>query len=75
MRTRSATFVVPIVVSVESVLPIVVGPIALSEGLPSSPGSRAVLALGLVAIVAGVSCSGAAPALAELRHEPSVAGV
>jgi hypothetical protein len=75
MRTRSATLVVPIVVSVESVLPIVVGPIALSERLPGSALARAVLALGLVVIVAGVALLGRAPALAELRHESSVAGV
>jgi hypothetical protein len=75
MRTRSATFVVPIVVSVESVLPIVVGPLALSERLPTSAASRTLLALGLIAIVAGVSLLGRAPGLAELRHEPTVAGV
>jgi hypothetical protein len=75
MRTRSATLVVPLVVSVESVLPIVVGPFALSERLPTSTSSRIALGLGLAAIVAGVSLLGRAPALAELRHEPSVAGV
>lgn len=75
MRTRPATLVVPLVVSVESVLPIVVGPLALAERLPASTGSRIVLAAGLVAIVAGVSLLGRAPALAELRHEPIVAGV
>ncbi len=66
-----ATLVVPIVVSVESVLPIIVGPIALSEGLPGSAGARLVLALGIVAILAGVALLGRAPALAELRHEPA----
>jgi drug/metabolite transporter (DMT)-like permease len=75
MRTRSATLVVPLVVSVESVLPIVVGPLALSEHLPGSTGSRIALAAGLAVIVAGVSLLGRAPALAELRHEPTVAGV
>ena len=75
MRTRSATLVVPLVVSVESVLPIVVGPLALSERLPTSTPARIALGLGLAAIVAGVSLLGRAPALAELRHEPSVAGV
>jgi drug/metabolite transporter (DMT)-like permease len=75
MRTRSATLVVPVVVSVESVLPIIVGPLALSEHLPASTGARLALGLGLVAIVAGVSLLGRAPALAELRHEPVVAGV
>lgn len=75
MRTRSATLVVPLVVSVESVLPIVVGPLALSERLPTSTPGRMALGLGLAAIVAGVSLLGRAPALAELRHEPTVAGV
>ena len=75
MRTRSATLVVPLVVSVESVLPIVVGPLALSERLPTSTPGRIALGLGLAAIVAGVSLLGRAPALAELRHEPTVAGV
>jgi hypothetical protein len=75
MRTRSATLVVPLVVSVESVLPIVVGPLALSERLPTSTPSRIALGLGLAAIVAGVSLLGRAPALAELRHEATVAGV
>jgi uncharacterized membrane protein len=75
MRTRSATFVVPMTVSVESVLPIVVGPLALSERLPASPGLRLVLGLGLALIVAGVTLLGRAPGLAELRHEPTVAPV
>jgi uncharacterized membrane protein len=75
MRTRSATFVVPMTVSVESVLPIVVGPLALSERLPASPGARLVLGLGLALIVAGVTLLGRAPGLAELRHEPTVAPV
>lgn len=75
MRTRAATLVVPLVVSFESVLPIFVGPLALAERLPASTGSRIALVLGLVAIVAGVSLLGRAPALAELRHEPTVAGV
>jgi uncharacterized membrane protein len=75
MRTRSATFVVPMTVSVESVLPIVVGPLALSERLPASLGARLVLALGLALIVAGVTLLGRAPGLAELRHEPTVAPV
>jgi hypothetical protein len=34
LRTRAATLVVPLTVSVESVLPIVVAPLALSERLP-----------------------------------------
>jgi hypothetical protein len=34
-----------------------------------------VLAAGLVLIVAGVTVLGRAPALAELRHEPSVAAI
>jgi drug/metabolite transporter (DMT)-like permease len=75
MRTRAATFVVPVTVSVESVLPIVVGPLALAESLPGSAASRAALALGLVLIVVGVALLGRAPALAELRHEPTVAAV
>jgi hypothetical protein len=74
MRTRSATLVVPLVVSVESVLPIVVGPLALSERLPTSTPARIALGLGLAAIVGGVSLLGRAPALAELRHEPTIAG-
>jgi drug/metabolite transporter (DMT)-like permease len=74
MRTRSATLVIPLVVSVESVLPIVVGPLALSERLPTSTPARIALGLGLAAIVAGVSLLGRAPALAELRHEPTIAG-
>jgi hypothetical protein len=74
MRTRSATLVVPLVVSVESVLPIVVGPLAFSERLPTSTPARIALGLGLAAIVAGVSLLGRAPALAELRHEPTIAG-
>ena len=73
MRTRSATLVVPVVVSVESVLPIIVGPLALSEQLPTSTVARLAIALGLIAIVVGVSLLGRAPALAELRHEPNVA--
>ena len=72
MRTRSATLVVPVTVSVESVLPIVVGPLALSEHLPGSLGARLVLGLGLALIVLGVSLLGRAPALAELRHEPAI---
>jgi hypothetical protein len=75
MRTRTATLVVPVTVSVESVLPIVVGPLALAESLPGSAGSRLVLAGGLALIVVGVTVLGRAPALAELRHEPSVAAV
>jgi uncharacterized membrane protein len=75
MRTRPATLVVPLTVSVESLLPVVVGPLALSERLPASPPSRVVLAAGLVLIVAGVTVLGRAPALAELRHEPSVAAI
>jgi hypothetical protein len=62
-------------VSVESVLPIVVGPLALSERLPTSPGSRLLLGLGLALIVAGVTLLGRAPGLVELRHEPTVAPV
>lgn len=75
MRTRAATFVVPLTVSVESVLPIVVGPLALSERLPGSLGARLLLGLGLALIVAGVTLLGHAPGLAELRHEPTVAPV
>jgi uncharacterized membrane protein len=75
MRTRAATLVVPLTVSVESVLPIVVGPLALAESLPGSTGMRLVLGLGLLLIVYGVLLLGRAPALAELRHEPTVAAV
>jgi hypothetical protein len=75
MRTRPATLVVPLTVSVESVLPIVVGPLALSERLPASPASRLVLVAGIVLVVVGVTLLGRAPALAELRHEPSVAAI
>jgi hypothetical protein len=75
MRTRAATFVLPLTISVESVLPIVVGPLALSEQLPGSTGTRLVLAAGLLLIVAGVALLGRAPALADLRHEPAAAGV
>jgi drug/metabolite transporter (DMT)-like permease len=71
LRTRAATLVVPLTVSVESVLPIVVAPLALSEHLPSSTGSRLVLAAGLTLIVAGVAVLGRAPALAELHLEPT----
>jgi uncharacterized membrane protein len=75
MRTRAATFVVPLTVSVESVLPVIVGPLALSERLPTTLGSRLVLGLGLALIVAGVTLLGRAPGLVELRHEPTVAPV
>jgi hypothetical protein len=75
MRTRTATLVVPVTVSVESVLPIVVGPLALGESLPGSAGARLVLAGGLALVVLGVTLLGRAPALVELRHEPSVAPV
>jgi drug/metabolite transporter (DMT)-like permease len=75
MRTRAATLVVPVTVSVESVLPIVVGPLALAESLPGSLASRLVLAAGLGLVVFGVLLLGRAPALAELRHEPTVAAV
>ncbi len=75
MRTRAATLVVPVTVSVESVLPIVVGPLALAESLPGSLGSRLVLAGGLALIVFGVLLLGRAPALVELRHEPAVSAV
>jgi drug/metabolite transporter (DMT)-like permease len=71
LRTRAATLVVPLTVSVESVLPIVVAPLALSEHLPSSTVSRLVLAAGLTLIVAGVAVLGRAPALAELHLEPT----
>jgi drug/metabolite transporter (DMT)-like permease len=75
MRTRPATLVVPLTVSIESVLPILAGPLALSESLPGSSGARLVLGAGLVLIVAGVALLGRTPGLAELRHEPTVAGV
>jgi drug/metabolite transporter (DMT)-like permease len=75
MRTRPATFVVPVTVSVESVLPILVGPIALSERLPASAAGRIALVLGVVLIVAGVALLGRSPGLAELRHEPTIAPV
>jgi len=72
MHTRAATLVVPVTVSVESVLPIVVAPLALSEHLPMSTGARAILVAGLLLIVVGVSILGRTPALADLRHEPGV---
>jgi hypothetical protein len=75
MHTRAATLVVPVTVSVESVLPIIVAPLALSEHLPGSTGSRAILAVGLLLIVGGVSILGRTPALAELRHEPKGAPI
>jgi hypothetical protein len=75
MRTRAATLVVPVTVSVESVLPIIVGPLALAESLPVSLASRTVLGSGLLLVVLGVALLGRAPALAELRHEPTVAAV
>jgi drug/metabolite transporter (DMT)-like permease len=75
MRTQSATLVVPLTVSVESVLPIVVGPLALSERLPGSAAARLVLASGLLLIVVGVVLLGRSRGLAELRHEPTVAAV
>jgi hypothetical protein len=53
----------------------VVGPLALSERLPASPASRLVLVAGIVLVVVGVTLLGRAPALAELRHEPSVAAI
>jgi hypothetical protein len=69
LRTRAATLVVPLTVSVESVLPIIVAPLALSERLPSSSGSRLILAGGLALIVAGVAVLGREPALADLHLE------
>ncbi len=70
LRTRSPTFVVPMTVSVESVLPIIVAPIALSEHLPTSTGARLTLAVGIALILAGVFVLGRDPALAELHVEP-----
>ncbi len=75
MRTRTATLVVPVTVSVESVLPIVVGPLALAESLPGSAAARLVIAGGLALVVLGVTLLGRAPALVELRHEPTVTAV
>ena len=71
LRTRPATVVVPVTVSVESLLPIVIGPLALAERLPGSGAARLALALGIALIVVGVALLGRSPALAELRHEPA----
>jgi drug/metabolite transporter (DMT)-like permease len=75
MQTRPATLVVPVTVSVESVLPILVAPLALSERLPGSAGARVLLAGGLGLILVGVTILGRAPAVADLRHEPAVSGL
>ena len=61
----------PLTVSVESVLPIIVAPIALSERLPTSTGARLTLAVGLALICPGSSLLGRDPALAELHVEPT----
>jgi hypothetical protein len=71
LRTRAPTFVVPMTVSVESVLPIVVAPIALAEHLPTSTGARLTLAVGIALILSGVFVLGRDPALAELHVEPT----
>jgi hypothetical protein len=75
MHSRSPTLVVPVTVSVESVLPILIGPLALAESLPGSALARLALAGGVLLILAGAVTLGRAPALAELRHEPVVAAV
>jgi hypothetical protein len=75
MRTRAPTLVVPVTVSVESLLPVLVGPLALAESLPGAAAARLALAGGIVLILAGVLVLGRAPALAELRHEPVVSAV
>jgi hypothetical protein len=69
LRTRAPTVVVPLTVSVESVLPVVLAPLVLAESLPGGAGARTVLVAGVALVVAGVALLGRAPALAELRHE------